>query len=280
LIGSDGTGGGLYNNTANYSFNLAPDIIAKIAIEPGFGHYEVFGVARFFRDRIFPNSTTTTTTVNGVTTTTTVPNSIGAYNDSTVAGGVGASGRGYLFNKKLTLGLKGLYGEGTGRYGSSQIADITLRPNAQIAPLHNFSVLATVEANPTKRLNLYVNYGGDYVGRRYFGKVGYGSPLTNASGCNTEPGPTTAANPGFGGGTGFTPSVPANCGNQNKDVQELSTGYWYDIYKGPLGRLREGGQYSYIQRILWSGAGGTTNPGGHAEGTDNIFETSFRYYLP
>lgn len=280
LIGSDGNSGGLYNVTANYSFNLAPDMIAKVAFEPGFGHYEVFGIARFFRDRIFPNSTTTTTTVNGVTTTTTVPNSIGAYNDSTVGGGLGASGRTTMFNKKLTLGLKGLWGEGTGRYGSSTIADITLRPNAQIAPLHNFSAIATIEANPTTRLNVYLNYGGDYVGRRYFGKVGYGSPLTNMSGCNTEPGPTTPANPGFGGGTGFTPSTPANCGNQNKDVQELATGYWYDFYRGPMGRLRQGVQYSYFQRNLWSGAGGTTNPGGGANGTDNMFWTSFRYYLP
>jgi hypothetical protein len=280
LIGSDGNSGGLYNVTANYSFNLAPDMIAKVAFEPGFGHYEVFGIARFFRDRIFPNSTTTTTTVNGVTTTTTVPNSIGAYNDSTVGGGLGASGRATMLNKKLTLGLKGLWGEGTGRYGSSTIADITLRPNAQIAPLHNFSAIATIEANPTTRLNVYLNYGGDYVGRRYFGKVGYGSPLTNMSGCNTEPGPTTPANPGFGGGTGFTPSTPANCGNQNKDVQELATGYWYDIYRGPMGRLRQGAQYSYFQRNLWSGAGGTTNPGGGANGTDNMFWTSFRYYLP
>ncbi|HEY3990596.1 MAG TPA: hypothetical protein VGM02_14945 [Acidobacteriaceae bacterium] len=273
LIGSTGNNGGLYNSTANYSFNLAPDMIAKIAIEPGFGHYEIFGIARFFRDRIYPNSTTTTS--GGVTTTT--PNSIGAYNDSTVAGGVGGSGRVSLANKKLTVALKGLWGEGTGRYGSSTISDITLRPNAQIAPLHNFSALGTIEANPTSRLNLYVNYGGDYVGRRYFGKVGYGSPLTNMSGCNTEPGVgTTAEN----GGDGFDPSTPANCGGNNKDVQELSTGYWYYFYKGPMGGLRQGAQYSYFQRNLWSGTGGPLNPDGGASGTDNVFETSFRYYLP
>jgi len=281
LIGSDGNGGGLYNVTANYSFNLAPDMLAKIAYEPGpWGHFEVFGIGRFFRDRIYPNSTTTTTTVGGVTTTTTVPNSIGAYNDSTVAGGVGASGRATFLNKKLTVGLKGLWGEGTGRYGSSTIADITLRPNAQIAPLHNFDALGTIEANPTKRLMVYVNYGGDYVGRRYFGRVGYGSPLTNASGCNTEPGPTSTVNPGFGGGTGFTPATPANCGNQTKDVQELATGYWYDFYRGPMGRFRQGAQYSYFQRNLWSGTGGPLNPAGGASGTDNVFETAIRYYLP
>jgi hypothetical protein len=275
LLGSDGNSGGLFNPTANYSFNLAPDMIAKVAFEPGFGHYEVFGIARFFRDRIYPNMVVTT--VNGVTTVT--GSSAGAYNDSTVGGGIGASGRATLLNKKLTVGLKGLWGDGTGRYGSSTIADITLRPNAQIAVLHNFDALGTIEANPTQRLNLYLNYGGDYIGRRYFGKVGYGSPLTNMSGCNTEPLPsTTVTYPNSG--DGFTPSTPANCGNQTKDVQELATGYWYDFYRGPMGRFRQGIQYSYFQRNIWSGAGGTTNPGGGAEGTDNIFETSIRYYLP
>jgi hypothetical protein len=277
LIGSDGNNGGLYNVTANYSFNLAPDMIAKIAIEPKFGgHYEVFGIARFFRDRIYPNEVTTT--VGGVTTIT--GTSAGAYNDSTVGGGIGGSGRTTLLNKKLTVGLKGLWGDGTGRYGSSTISDITLRPNAQIAPLHNWDALGTIEANPTKRMMVYVNYGADYVGRRYFGKVGYGSPLTNMSGCNTEPLPSATVNPGFGGGTGFTPATPANCGNQTKDVQELATGYWYDFYRGPMGRFRQGGQYSYFQRNIWSGAGGTTNPGGGAKGTDNVFETAIRYYLP
>jgi hypothetical protein len=273
LIGSSGTGGGLYNSTANYSFNLAPDMIAKVAFEPGWGHYELFGIARFFRDRIYPNMTTTT--VAGVTTTS--GTSVGAYNDSTVGGGIGGSARVPLANKKLSVALKGLWGEGTGRYGSSTIADITLRPNGQIAPLHNFSALGTVEYNPTSRLQLWVNYGGDYVGRRYFGKVGYGSPLTNMSGCNTEPLPgTTATN----GGDGFTPATPANCGGNTKDVQELSTGYWYYFYNGPKGKLRQGIQYSYFQRNIWSGVGGATNPGGGAQGTDNAVWTSFRYYLP
>src|ERR1700712_3210265 len=98
LLGSAGTSGGLYNSTANYSFNLAPDMIAKVAFEPGLGHYEVFGIARFFRDRIFPNEISTT--VNGVTTVT--GSSAGAFNDSTVGGGLGGSARVPLANKKLS----------------------------------------------------------------------------------------------------------------------------------------------------------------------------------
>jgi len=254
LLGSAGVGGGLYDSQSNYSFNVAPDMIAKIAWEPGWGHYEVFGIARFFRDRIYPNVTT----------------SAGAYNDSTMGGGLGGSLRVPLAHKRFSVGLKGLWGDGTGRYGDSQIADITLRPDAQIAPLHGFSALSTVEGNVTKRLSFYLNYGGDYVGRDYFGKIGYGSPLTNMSGCNTEPVPSAS----------FTPATPSNCGGNNKDVQEFTSGYWYNFYAGPKGRLRMGMQYSYIERNLWSGAGGPSNPNGGAQGNDNIFETSFRYYMP
>jgi poly-beta-hydroxyalkanoate depolymerase len=31
-----------------------PDIIVKAAFEPGFGHYEIFGVMSRFRDRVYP----------------------------------------------------------------------------------------------------------------------------------------------------------------------------------------------------------------------------------
>ena len=138
-------------------------------------------------------------------------------------------------------------------------------PNAQIAPLHNFSALGTIEANPTERLNLYVNYGGDYMGRRYFGKVGYGSPLTNMSGCNTEPLPSATVNPASAADWLYSGDARQLRGN-TKDVQELSTGYWYNFYSGPMGRLRQGIQYSYFQRNIWSGAGGPTNPGRRREG--------------
>lgn len=259
LIGSGGNGGGLYNPTANYSFNLTPDFVAKMAVEPGWGHWELFGVARSFRDRIYPAGGT-------------------PFNHDPVWGaGVGGGFRAPLANKKLSIGLKGLWGQGVGRYGSSTIADITLRPNGAPSPLHGFSALSTLEANPTSRLMLYFNYGGDYIARDWVtsgGKqIGYGTYAADMSGCNTEP-PSTA---GFPSGA---PNTPAHCTNQNKDVQEFTAGDWYYFYKGPQGALRFGLQYSRFERDLWSGAGGTTNPGGGAKGVDNMFWTSFRYYLP
>src|SRR5579862_1721228 len=50
LIGSQGAGGGLYNATANYSFNATPDFVGKLAFQPGHAHIEVFGIVRDFRD--------------------------------------------------------------------------------------------------------------------------------------------------------------------------------------------------------------------------------------
>ena len=61
LFGSTGTGGGLYDNQANYSFNYTPDFVVKMAFEPGWGHWEVFGIDRNFRDRIYPCTTVSAT---------------------------------------------------------------------------------------------------------------------------------------------------------------------------------------------------------------------------
>ncbi len=277
LLGSGGTGGGLYNSTSNYSFNKTPDFVAKVAIEPGWGHWELFGIGRSFTDRIY-------TAVTGAS-----PN---ATNKTSWGGGIGGGFRGPLFDKKVTVGLKGLWGTGVGRYGSSTIADVTIEPNGVIAPLHGFSALSTVELNPNKRLNVYMNYGGDYIGRDILSttaNVGYGNPHAVMTGCNNEVAATTTYS---NSGTGFgNSSNPANCGGNTKDVQETTVGYWYNFYSGPLGRLRQGFQYSYIERNLWSGTGSATytlttggagvpNPGGGAKGTDNLIFTSFRYYLP
>ncbi len=311
LYGTIGDTGGLYNSASNITFNEAPDMIAKIAVEPGWGHWEAFGISRFFRDRIYPGITCTSTSAS-----TTVPGGISctgtqtgpAYNNSTVGGGIGGGFRGPLVDKKIVIGLKGLWGEGVGRYGDSTIADVTVRPDSTLAPLHGFSALSTIELNPTKRLNIYFNYGGDYLNREYWltgtgtTAIGYGIPwtvngvtITNApamSGCNAEV-PAAGNNVSTPAGitAGQDPTAPSNCKANTKDVQEFTAGEWYNIYAGPKGRLRFGLQYSWARRDLWSGVGSTTapvvdgltdlaNPNGGAHGDDSMVFTSFRYYLP
>ena len=105
--------------------------------------------------------------------------------------------------------------------------------------------------------------------------VGYGSRLTSNAGC------LVTTNPGYNGGasTGFAPG--GGCGDQTKNVWEVTAGWWYDFYRGDRGRLRQGFQYSYAERIGWSGAPPTGGaPGLGTRGIDNMFFTSLRYYLP
>ncbi|HEX3435565.1 MAG TPA: hypothetical protein VHT24_02280 [Pseudacidobacterium sp.] len=272
VVGAAGTNGGLYNGAgapgasssapvATYSYNLAPDVLAKIVGEPhGWGHYELFGIARFFRNRVYPNATSTT-----------VPTGSGAYNDSTLGGGIGGSF--YVpASKYFDVGLSGLYGQGIGRYGSSTLPDTTVRPDGQLALLHGYSTLGTAVFHASPRLDVYANAGIDGTMRRYFetpnGTVGYGSYAINNTGCGIEVAPGTAPQ------VGYQPSAPAHCGAQTKSVQEYTLGYWYDFYKGPAGRFRQGFQYSYFERYGWSGVG--NNPKGNL----GAVWTSFRYYLP
>ena len=286
LLGSFGNNGGAYNGganytvsgnapafsaTSNYSFNLAPDMIVKAVAEPSFGgHYELFGIARFFHDRIYTgySSTAVLNPTTGAITTTI--NFTGAYNDSTVGGGTGGSFRVPTFQKKLDVGLSGLWGDGISRYGDSSLSDATARYDGRLQLLHGYSALSSLTWHATPRLDVYANYGTDGVFRRYSTspsgtQFGYGNYSFNNSGCNTEVGPVG----------NFAPSNPGKCAANNRDVHEFVLGYWYDFYKGPMGRLRQGIQYSYAARDTFS----TTNGSG-PKGTDGMFWTSFRYYLP
>jgi hypothetical protein len=303
LIGSQGTSGGLYNPAANYSFNATPDFVGKIAVQPGWGHFEVFGVIRDFRDRVFPcgGAITATKGVLPATTTcdgSTFPNAKGAFNNSELGGGGGANVR-VTIAKHVDFGVHFLGGDGIGRYGSAGLPDVIIRPDGILVPARNYQALGTLEWH-SKRLDVYANVGGEYEGRQAYvvgGKgAGYGSPLFNNSGCYTEAPPSaTATNvdtPGSGttpinsgtvpapgsAGTplspGFNPASPANCAGNTKAIYEGTIGFWYRIYSGDKGRIQFGPQYSYVERSPWEGKGGTPSA------QDNMVLTSFRYYLP
>lgn len=272
LLGSAGTGGGLYNASATYSFNESPDFIVKAAAEPGFGHFEVFGVIRRFRDRIYPNATATT------------PSAVGATNFSTTTGGVGANARISLFKKHMDIAGHFLGGDGMGRYGTATLPDVTVNPDGTLAPLKSAQGLGTLEFHTTK-WDIYFNAGGEFVGRHALlnsaGKpVGYGSALANNSGCGVETVPGTPVGGQFPtSSSGFLPGGLANCAANTRNVIEGTVGFWYRFYKGPKGTLQFGPQYSYLVRNTWSGAAGISALGQPA-GTENMILTSFRYYLP
>jgi multidrug efflux pump subunit AcrA (membrane-fusion protein) len=291
-------------NLANISFNEAPDMLVKAAFDPGFGHYEVFGISRFFHQTVYPGETTNSNLYGGlkdiVSGATVAPalTTAGAYSNSITLGGVGGSMRLPIVANKFTFGAKGLFGPGVGHFGASTLSDATSNFSGELVAIHNLSGLMTAEITPNPRLQLYFYYGGDYAGREdesnpgastlgapsaaqnaagawggtwkapSLAAVGYGSRLLSNSACNSN----TA--PGYNGSsTGYY--TGASCGAQTRDAQEATGGYWYDIYKGDRGRLRQGIQYSYAVREGWSGANGIG-----AKGVDSMVFTSLRYFLP
>ena len=311
-----GNGGGLYNfvDPSGYSVNKAPDFIVKASLDPGWGHYEVFGILSTFRNRVYPCGVVGTNANDTVkpTTPTSIPclatgnftvSAAGAFNDARTGGGGGASFKIPLFSKKVEVGAKGVYGDGIGRYGSGQLADLTFRPDGTQALIRTGHGLAELEIHASKKLDIYAYYGGEYAARAAYKGYdsititktpaipatttspaipattttsfklnqigGYGSPFANNSGCSTELPPANQ----------LTPSAGGTCAGDTRFLQEGTIGFWHRFYQGPKGGMRWGLQYAYFSRTGWYG--NNNSPVAIIpKAVDNMVWTSFRYYLP
>jgi hypothetical protein len=305
LIGSAGNGGGLYNSAvtlctaayatpgsttlvttctpaASYSFNPSPDVIGKLVFEPGFGHYEVFGIYSRFRDRLFPCGevviiapATTGPCPNGSGTG---PNGLLAFNSSKNGGGFGANARWSFAQKHVDFGVHFLGGDGIGRYGTGGLPDSSIHANGSFDLIRSYQGLATLEYH-AKMIDVYANVGAEYAGRAWdfdpvtSKYVGYGSPNFSNKGCYTEIAPVV--------GSGFIPSGLSSCTADTRVLEEATFGIWFKPYDGSRekvnrGRIQWGPQFSYVDRYAWSGTGVPNTP----HGLDGMVFTSFRYYLP
>lgn len=236
-----GQGSGLLNATANYALDFAPDTIAKFAVNPGWGHFEIYGMERGFRDRYEP-----------------VKTSVGGTNNTTWGGSVGA-GMILPFTKELSFQASGLWGNGIGRYGAGGLPDYAINPNGSIATIRGADVLLGLIYKPTSRLQLYA-YGGEEQAQRTAAvtvgstNYGYGNPNQNTSGCYLLTGTATT------------------CAVNTQKLEQLILGEWWKAYVGPIGNFQIGLQYTYEDRLAFTGKGG-------APSTNlNMGFVSFRYY--
>jgi len=302
LVGAAGDTTGLFNNQANYSFNPAPDFVAKAAWEPGWGHYEVFGIVDEFRTRIFPCAFIPASTGEcPIDATITTPSPAHASNDNRTGGGVGANARAPFFNNHLEFGLHLFVGSGVGRYGTTTLPDATLRGDGTFALLRSAQGLGSLILKPIPRLDIYGYAGMEYVGRGIYtgptgtaGATGYGLFSASNAGCGIETLPNGAntaltsvnLSDGTAGATktglsptaynGYQPGSPGSCTADSRVIIEGTLGFWYRfIQGGPKGRMQAGAQYSYVTRNAWG-----ATAGGSPHGTENMVFTSLRYYLP
>ena len=317
FVDGPGSGGGLLNfsDTTGYSFNKSPDFIVKAAADPGWGHYELYGVFSAFRNRVYPcaivgtnandtNPPATPTTIACPINNSTSASSVGAFNDTRPGGGFGGSVRLPVGGKKAEFAVQGAFGDGIGRYGSAQIADLTLKPDGTQGLIRTAHALTELVLHPNSKLDIYADFGGEYGWRTaYVGydsvaitktpaipatsttiavpatttttfKLnqigGYGSRFANNSGCSTENPPSNQLTPS-GGGT---------CAGDTRLIVEGTLGFWHKIFQGDRGGLRWGIQYSYFDRMGWSGNNNSGGAGIAPKAVDNMLFTSFRYYLP
>jgi hypothetical protein len=212
-------GGSQLNQFANYSLDIAPDVIGKLAWDPGWGHYEAFGVGRFFRDRA------------------------DGFNNVIIGGAGGLSAILPLFPKKLDLEGTVMYGQGIGRYGSAQLPDVTIDAFGNLHAIPEVTARLGLIGHPTPRWDLY-GYAGIEQAQKTASTTGglgfgYGSELYNNSGCLIE-GSTV-------------------CAQNTSQVWQVAAGAWYRLFQGDFGTLALGAQASYTHRDIFDGIGGAPN---------------------
>ena len=224
-----------------YSTNVAPDLIVKAAADPGYGHYEVFGIGRLFQDRV--------STVGG------------GHNDNRLAGGIGGGVILPILGDKLSFEARALAGYGIGRYGSAQLPDATISRFGSPSPLPGVQAMVGLTGHPIPAVDLYGYVGTEQVAKKSFdagGKAyGYGNSNYSNAGCDIEL--STAA-----------------CAGNTSGVVQGTVGGWWRFLHGNFGTVQAGAQYSYTQRSVFRGTTGVG--GGGNKGTDeNTVFVSLRY---
>jgi hypothetical protein len=169
LSGISTTGTGALSNTT-YSTNLGPDLLAKVAVDPAFGHYELKAIGRTFRDRL--NST---------------PTSPG-HNSTLLAGAIGGAAYLPLGNTKINLLAQAMWGA-VGRYGATG-TDVIVKPDGSLSAEKSAHAIVGADWHPTPRMDVYAYASNEYLPRNY----GYGLATVDNRKCFVETGFSCFAN--------------------------------------------------------------------------------------
>jgi hypothetical protein len=314
ILGAEGNTSGLLNSTGNgssgapgaqnYSDNVAPDVIVKFTSDTKMAHFELGGIARFFRERYYPSIGFTTAAA------TSVPSG-SATNETSTGGGIFANAR-VKATSFADIGIHIMQGDGVARYGTSNLGDVIAKPLGGLEPLRSSQGLLSIETHPTKKLDIFGYAGGEYLQRTYyttslvsgantiFYNVGYAPTIStytvatanpsvitaytigqNDTGCGLESPPST--------NNGYPTTVANSCSGTTRAVIEGTAGFTYRFYSSPkFGRLQYQMVYSYLTKEGWNGVhvgsaanvlAGTATYGG-PKATDNMVFTGLRYYIP
>jgi hypothetical protein len=278
--GSSFLGSGGIANT--FTTDKFPDIIEKVAFDPGWAHFEAFGVERFFTDNVFTCGIVTPVGGVGVCTVPYAAGNIGSTSSHTTSGaGVGGSFLWSILPTYLDLSGMAMVGKGVGRYAAAQLPDVIVAGDGSLHPIREVSGMGGVVWHPWTGLDIYA-YGGVekedanfYTGfttnaaaaAAALSQLGVGNPNAVNFGC----GVTTATS--FTGGT-------SNCNGSTQWVTDVTVGLWQNLYNGDVGRFTAGLQWEMIGRKLFPGLSAPPlgSPLISPSTTNNIIMTSIRWY--
>jgi hypothetical protein len=224
-----------------------------LALDPGWGHYEFKGVARFFRDRVLSNyAGATLGTGTGATQTS------HGTNNYTEGWGLGF-GTILPVTKKVDFIFNGLAGAGIGTYLGTTEQDVTLNYSQELVPIKSVGVTSGLEFHPMPKFD--ANF---YYSEEYFERAQYNVGTTKG---------------GFG-------SIYAAPGTDNKSVQWAMASFVYRWYRGPFGTFQTMVQPMWYMRTTWAGTGNSASGisyasnNGTAKGSNFVGIVSMRYILP
>jgi hypothetical protein len=269
------------SNITTYANNVAPDLIVKGAFDVPLFHFEAGGIARFLRDQYYP-----VTAYGGTASAPTYTYGSTYLKHTSAAGGAFGSARAYIgapgSYPALEVAVQAMAGTGVGRYGSSQLADATLRPDETLEPIRNYHGLFSLESHWSPKFDVFAYYGGEYAQRTVYtapvgNLIGYGPANLSDTGCyNLPAAPSTTI-----GNAGSTGSLSASsCGSPTKYIEEGMIGFQYRPIVSPKwGRLQYSATYSIINRQLWAGVGSATTPVS-PRAQDSMIHVQMRYYIP
>jgi hypothetical protein len=151
---------------------------------------------------------------------------------------------------------------------------VTIAPNGSLAPIPATHIFLGAVAHPWMGLELYAYAGREQANAKAWNVGGYPSWLRQSAPrqqrlLHREP--------------RVRPAEPTDlitkgtCAANTRSSNEITVGFWQDLYKGDPGRLVLGGQYEYIKRNTFSGlVNGAIAPGPNP--VQQIVMTSIRYY--
>ncbi len=219
------------NNTTQCSNNIAPDIIEKVAIDPGWGHYEALALQRWFTDK-YPTRCRWRCSCG---------HSLEPEDDLRLGrrrqrlGAGMAEIRRPAGQRAVRPGHRPLRLGPTGRRGH-RTELVTLSPITEV------EFLVGGVAHPWTGSDWYVYYGQEQTQRNAWTvgatQGGWGNLAFPESGCAAA-GLPVANFDGTAGSTNFNGSS-GTCTANVQRIQMITVGFWQDFYKGDLGRMRYG----------------------------------------